>query len=72
MDIDAIEVTINESIGGQGATDQDDFICDDIEEDETMAIYDTEGSINSDDTNDMEDVEENEHIVDDSDDSDNL
>ena len=31
-----------------------------------MAIYDTEGSINSDDT---EDVKENEHIVDDSDDS---
>ena len=27
-DIDAIKVTISESISGQGATDQDDFICD--------------------------------------------
>ena len=59
-------------VGGQGAGDQDDFICDDIEEDETMAVYDTEGSINSDDSDDMKDVEENENIADDSDDSDNL
>lgn len=71
-DIDAIEVTISESIGDQGVADQDDFICDDIEEDETIAVYDSEGSINSDDSDDMEDVEEHEHIADDRDDSDNL
>ena len=35
-DIDAIEVTISESISSQGAADQDNFICDDIEKDETM------------------------------------
>ena len=71
-DIDAIEVTISKSIGGQGAADQDDFIYDDIKEDETMAVYDNEGSINSDDSYDMKDVEENKQIIDDSDDSDNL
>ena len=32
-----------------------------------MAVYDSEGSINSDDSDDIEDVEENEHIADDSD-----
>ena len=71
-DIDVIEVIISESIEGQGAADQDDFIYDDIDEDETMAVYDSEGSINSDDSDDMKAVEENEHITDDSDGNDNL
>ena len=52
--------------------EHNDFICNDIEEDETMAIYDTERSINSDAGDDMKDVEENECIAKDSDDSDNI
>ena len=67
MDIHAIVVTIKERVGGQGVGDQDDFIYDNIDEDETLAVYDTEGSINS--ADDMEDVEKDEHIADDSDDS---
>lgn len=39
------------------------LICEDVEEDDTLADYDSEGSIHS---SDMEDDEDNEHISDDS------
>ena len=67
MDTDAKIVTIQENIRGQSDVSQDGFICEYVEEDDTLADYDSEGSIHS---SDMEDDEENEHISDDNDDSD--
>ena len=66
-DTDTEIVIIQENIRGQSDVDQDEFICEDVEEDDTLANYDSEGSIHS---SDIEDDEENEHISDDNDDSD--
>ena len=67
MDTDAKIVTIQKNIRGQSDVGQDEFICEDVKEDDTLADYDSEGSIHS---SDMEDDEENEHISNDNDDSD--
>ena len=66
MDIDAEIVTIQENIRGQSDVGQDEFICEDVEENDTLVDYDSEGSIHS---SDIEDDEENEHISDDNNDS---
>ena len=64
---DAEVVTIQENIGGQSDVGQDEFICEDVEEDDTLVDYDSEGSIHS---SYMEDDEQNEHISHDNDNSD--
>ena len=66
-DIDAEIAIIQGNKRGQSDVGQDNFICKDVEEDETLADYDSEGSIHS---FDIEDDEENKHINDDNNDSD--